>query len=128
MYLLTTFKRKFEKMGYVQPSIGKPFKADKVTKQDLANLRSGIRRNPNPIDIQDLRQITGGVASKSPTKSLKERLKIYKNSKPKVKLLTGKRLAIGVGVLATTGLGIAAINKLRKSRNDKGKLRGKYNK
>ena len=48
------------------------------------------------------------------------------NPKPTKKLkISGKKAALGVAGLA---LATAGINKLRKSRSDKGKIRGKYSK
>ena len=50
-------------------------------------------------------------------------LTITKKSPVPTKSLLGKKLAIGAGAIVTTGLGIAAVNRLRKSRSDKGKKR-----
>ena len=142
MITLTNFKRKFEKMGY-----------PKDYKDGIYYLRNQIQNSPNKTgrvtetNRNTLRSLLGGTQAKS-TASLQERLDNYKSSKiripktketsnlniddikssnkPKLKLGNKTKLAIATGALGV-GAGIAAINKLRKSRSDKGTKRGSYN-
>lgn len=122
----------------IRSSLRKKYKDNKVSGLDLGfqkEYRANVlgdretRLGKSTKKISEyLPEDTKAVINELRTKSKNNKLSIIpktSKSKIKTKLLTGKKLAVGV---IATGLGLAAINKLRKSRNDKNKKRGKYRK
>ena len=130
MYLLTTFKYKplnDKKLETIKNKIAKT-QDDKI----LYTLKPNKPKYNNELAENSRRQIRNlkadywtKEAARVKAARVKTSTAIVKTTNPvsTSKLLTGKKLALGAGALAATGLGIAAVNRLRKSRSDKGKKR-----
>ena len=141
MYLLTTFANRYKKELYKKQGLT-PKSAQKQTAkvfEDYLNKNNTVgdtksqaiklaRKESGEVNRQLNNQLKSAVTIEAgKSKGFKDYLPKTNNTVSKIitkpKLLTGKKLAIGAGAIVATGLGIAAVNRLRKSRSDKGKKR-----
>lgn len=156
MYLLTTFKARWKKeLEKNRPDVIEKYKQigqkyiDKGTKNETAEsianklLKSktnenvynagqrskGFAKNKiiNKSRLNKIRDLKDNLASKEYKEYFKDFDNITSNNKStKPKFRLNKKVALGVAGAGTLAVGALALNKLRKSRKDKGKLRGKY--